>query len=40
MMPSIDVKLINPFLQSSISIMESVTSVKLTVGKPKDRFRF
>lgn len=35
MMPSIDVKLINPFLQSSISIMESVTSVKLTVGKPE-----
>lgn len=34
-MPSIDVKLINPFLQSSISIMESVTSVKLTVGKPE-----
>ncbi|MCM1289038.1 MAG: chemotaxis protein CheX [Clostridium sp.] len=35
MMPSIDVKLINPFLQSSISIMESVTSVKLAVGKPE-----
>ncbi|MDE6024458.1 MAG: chemotaxis protein CheX [Lachnospiraceae bacterium] len=35
MVPSIDVKLINPFLQSSISIMESVTSVKLTVGKPE-----
>ncbi len=35
MIPAIDVKHINPFLQSSISIMESVTSVKLTVGKPE-----
>ncbi|MGN0368901.1 MAG: chemotaxis protein CheX [Wujia sp.] len=30
-----DVKHINPFLQSSISIVESVTQVKLTVGKPE-----
>ena len=32
MVPAIDVKHINPFLQSSISIVESVTQVKLTVG--------
>lgn len=35
MIPSIDVRHINPFLQSSISIVESVTSVKMTVGKPE-----
>ena len=35
MVPAIDVKHINPFLQSSISIVESVTQVKLTVGKPE-----
>ena len=33
MVPAIDVKHINPFLQSSISIVESVTQVKLTVGR-------
>jgi chemotaxis protein CheX len=35
MIPAIDVKHINPFLQSSISIVESVTTVKMTVGKPE-----
>lgn len=35
MIPAIDVKHLNPFLQSSISIVESVTSVKMTVGKPE-----
>lgn len=35
MSSSIDVKHINPFLQSSISVVESVTKVKLTVGKPE-----
>ncbi|MBE5945193.1 MAG: chemotaxis protein CheX [Lachnospiraceae bacterium] len=35
MKPAIDVRHINPFLQSSISIMESVTQVKMTVGKPE-----
>ena len=35
MVPAMDVKHINPFLQSSISIVESVTQVKLTVGKPE-----
>lgn len=35
MMPAIDVRHINPFLQSSISIVESVTQVKMTVGKPE-----
>ena len=30
-----DVKNINPFLQSSISIVESVTQMKLAVGKPE-----
>lgn len=35
MSSSIDVKHINPFLQSSISVVESVTQVKLTVGKPE-----
>lgn len=35
MIQAIDVKLINPFLQSSISIVESVTQVKMTVGKPE-----
>ena len=31
----IDVRHINPFLQSSISIVESVTQIKMTVGKPE-----
>lgn len=35
MIQAIDVKLINPFLQSSISIVESVTQIKMTVGKPE-----
>lgn len=35
MKPAIDVRHINPFLQSSISIVESVTQVKMTVGKPE-----
>lgn len=35
MIPAIDVRHINPFLQSSISIVESVTGVKMTVGKPE-----
>lgn len=35
MIPAIDVRHINPFLQSSLSIVESVTQVKMTVGKPK-----
>ena len=35
MSSSIDVKHINPFLQSSISVVESVTKMKLTVGKPE-----
>ena len=34
MIPAMDVNNINPFLQSSISIVESVTQMKLTVGKP------
>lgn len=35
MIPAIDVRHINPFLQSSIAIVESVTQVKMTVGKPE-----
>ncbi len=35
MKPTIDVRHINPFLQSSIAIMESVTHLKLLVGKPE-----
>ena len=35
MIPAIDVRHINPFLQSSVSIVESVTQVKLKVGKPE-----
>ncbi|MBO5426565.1 MAG: chemotaxis protein CheX [Lachnospiraceae bacterium] len=35
MKPAIDVRHINPFLQSSISIVESVTQVKMSVGKPE-----
>ena len=35
MAPKLDVNHINPFLQSCISIMESVTQVKMTVGKPE-----
>lgn len=35
MLPAIDVRHINPFLQSSITIVESVTTVKMTVGKPE-----
>lgn len=34
MKKGLDVNNINPFLQSSISIFESVTTVKLGVGKP------
>jgi len=33
-MQSLDVKHINPFLQSCITIVESTTMVKLAVGKP------
>ncbi len=33
-MKNLDVKHINPFLQSCISIVESVTQIKLSVGKP------
>lgn len=35
MSTAIDVKHINPFLQSSISVVESVTQMKMTVGKPE-----
>ena len=35
MAPKFDVNHINPFLQSCISIVESVTQVKMTVGKPE-----
>ncbi len=35
MKPAIDVKHINPFLQSGITIVESVTQIKMTVGKPE-----
>lgn len=34
MKPAIDVNHINPFLQSSIAIVESVTQVKMAIGKP------
>ena len=34
MKPIIDVKYINPFLQSSMSIVKSVAALDLTVGKP------
>lgn len=34
MKKALDVNHINPFLQSSIHIMESVAQMKLTVGKP------
>lgn len=34
MMQALDVKHINPFLQSSISVIETTTQVKLAVGKP------
>lgn len=34
MMQALDVKHINPFLQSSISVIEMTTQSKLTVGKP------
>ncbi len=34
MRKALDVNNINPFLQSTISIFESVTQMKLTVGKP------
>lgn len=33
--PTIDVKHINCFLQSSISVVETVSQIKLTVGKPE-----
>lgn len=35
MSSAIDVKHVNPFLQSSISVVESVTQIKMTVGKPE-----
>lgn len=35
MKPAIDVRHINPFLQSSVSIVENVIQVKMTVGKPE-----
>jgi len=34
MRKALDVNNINPFLQSTISVFESVTQMKLTVGKP------
>ena len=34
MMQALDVKHINPFLQSCISVMEMTTQTKLSVGKP------
>ena len=34
MMKSLDVNHINPFLQSSISVIEITTQTKLTIGKP------
>lgn len=34
MRPGLDVNHINPFLQSSISIFESVTQIKPSIGKP------
>lgn len=34
MMKPIDVKHINPFLQSAISIVEQTTAMKMAVGKP------
>lgn len=41
MIPAIDVKHINPFLSSSISVVETVTQIKMTVGKPeKTDFKF
>ncbi len=33
-MKALDVKHINPFLQSTLSIMEQTTGIKLAVGKP------
>lgn len=34
MMQALDVKHINPFLQSSISVIEMTTQTKLSIGKP------
>ncbi len=34
MMQALDVKHINPFLQSSLNVIEMTTQTKLTVGKP------
>lgn len=34
MRKALDVSNINPFLQSTMSVFESVTQFKLTVGKP------
>lgn len=34
MKPGLDVRYINPFVQSSISILESVAQLKLTLGRP------
>lgn len=33
-MKALDVRHINPFLQSTLSIMETTTGIKLSVGKP------
>ncbi len=33
-MKALDVKHINPFLQATLNIMETIASMKLTVGKP------
>lgn len=35
MKKALDVKHINPFLQSSVSVIEMTTQTKLTVGKPE-----
>lgn len=34
MKKALDVKYINPFLQSTISVFQTITQVKLSVGKP------
>lgn len=35
MKKAIDVKHINPFLQASMSVLDSVAQIKMTVGKPE-----
>lgn len=35
MKPGLDVKHINPFLQASISVFESVTQLKTAIGRPQ-----